>query len=177
MTINGMSSSIASLAVSQVDMSAVTPPISFGTISALLDVVAAVGIDSTTLKSFMDVASMAKDGVFASTNAYASIKSFSQWAGGGQPPFTANMGALAHGMNAVVLLAKVSGNLSGLASYTGLAGGIVNASKTLQGLQEGDTAKVLFSGGKLCAALALTGYPVAGVAVAVAEQAYNRYLR
>lgn len=124
----------------------------------------------------MSVASVAKDSAFALSNAYTSVKSFGQWMQGVQLPRLSNLTSLAHGVNALVLLDKVGGNLVGVSNYTGLAGGMVNASKFVQGLHEGDISKVLFSGAKLCAAMALTGNPAATAVIFAAEQAHKRYM-
>jgi len=156
---------------------ALTPSTSAAVMTGLSSTIEAVGIDSTTLRSFIDTAGMLKNGGLALTNAYGSVSSFKQWMQGG-PPLSGNaLATMAHGLNAMAVLDQVAGNTAGLANYTDMAGGLVNASKMIAGLQKGDMAQVLFSGAKLCATLAQIGSPIAAVTISIAEQAYNLYGR
>ena len=132
---------------------------SSGNISTLASAIADIIFDSNKLSSFMGVADVAKDSAFSLSNDYTSVKSFGQWMAGDRLLPVTNMTVLAHGINAFIFLDKLGGNLVGLSNYTGLAGGIVNTAKIVQGLHEGDISKVLFFGAKLCAAVAITGNP------------------
>lgn len=135
------------------------------------------GIDQTTVQDYLGSVGIAKDAGMGMMSLKNAVSSFSSWMSSDSYINNDALMTLSHGLNGVALLAKTGGGmLGGLGAYaTGATSAFVNASKVYTGVQEGNLSQALFSGAKLCAAVALSGVPAAGVALTVAEFAYNRY--
>ena len=132
------------------------------------------GIDQTTVQDYLGSVGIAKDSGMGMMSLKNAVSSFSSWMSSDSYINKDALMTLSHGLNGVALLAKTGGGmLGGLGAYA--TGAFVNASKVYTGVQEGNLSQALFSGAKLCAAVALSGVPMAGAALTVAEIAYNRY--
>ncbi|MGB3274713.1 MAG: hypothetical protein WBA82_00835 [Castellaniella sp.] len=141
------------------------------------------GVDRETVDTYLESAGVLKDagmvlkdagmGAWGIRNA---ISSFSSWMSSDSYINSKALMTLSHGLNSVVLLAKAhGGELSKLGAYSGATSAFLNAAQAYNSLQEGNVSQALFSGAKLCAAMALSGVPAAGVALSAAEFAYNHY--
>jgi hypothetical protein len=135
------------------------------------------GIDQTTVQDYLGSVGIAKDSGMGMMSLKNAVSSFSSWMSSDSYINKDALMTLSHGLNGVAMLAKTGGGmLGGLGAYaTGATSAFVNASKVYTGVQEGNLSQALFSGAKLCAAVALSGVPMAGAALTVAEIAYNRY--
>jgi|GEM_PF-808749 len=180
MTIGNVTGNLTSVQLMSTAVDAAAPAtIASTAMTTLSSAISAVGIDSGTAMSFLSTAGSmgmtAKDGIMGLANAYKSVSSLSQWMQGGAALSTDSLSSVAHGLNAMALLDKAGGTLVGLGAYTNMANAVVNVSKIVSGVQDGNLTQVAFSGAKLCACVALAGNPAAGFALTSAEFIYNRY--
>ncbi|WP_368640671.1 hypothetical protein ABRZ04_05825 [Castellaniella ginsengisoli] len=188
MNISNIPGAISQTGVSSSDLS-VQPPVdasgSSGLQSMLTGAFQQCGVDRETLDTYLESAGVLKDTGMALKDAgmglwgiKSAVSSFSSWMSSDSYINSKALMTLSHGLNGVVLLAKAQGGVfSTLGAYSGAASAFLNATKVYTGLQEGNVSQALFSGAKLCAAMALSGVPAAGAALSAAEFAYNNYYR
>lgn len=146
-------------------------------LSSLFSAIQSIGVDTKAATIFLNVAGMLKEGVYAAADAFRSAKSFGQWMQGGATLAMSAVSALSYGLNAFVALDKAGGGAFGLGNRPNLVEGAANLSKLVSGFQNGDLPQVVFSGGKLCALLALSGNPEANAVISMAESMYERYAK
>ena len=145
------------------------PSMLMGGLSSALDT---VGVDKDTAVSFLGSAGA---GFFALKEGYTALTTLAS--GLAQGSVLKNALGMAHSVKTLAMADKLAGTLSGLGNYTLHATAFVDANKLVSGLQNGNLSQAAFSGMRLCALAALGSNPVASIALAGAEFAYNRYAR
>jgi hypothetical protein len=185
MNISNISGTITQTGMSSPDLPVLRPVNASGSgglQSMLTGAFQQCGVDRETLDTYLESAGVLKDagmvlkdagmGLWGIKNA---VSSFSSWMSSDSYINSNALMTLSHGLNGAVLLAKAAGGqgFGALGAYSGATSAFLNATQVYTNLQEGNVSQALFSGAKLCTAMALSGVPAAGVALSVAEFAYN----